>query len=340
MTSFQRLANVAALVALGVVVLGAYVRLTDAGLGCPDWPGCYGQLLGIPERGFEWDASDHPAARPLDAGKAWREVSHRYLAGFLGLLIFALAALAVVRRRETGQRLWLPLALVLGVVVQVLLGMWTVTLLLQPLVVTAHLLGGFTILAALWWLCLDRWIAPRPPPAKPTALTFAVLVGLVLLGLQITLGGWTSANYAALACADFPRCNGQWWPATHADFAEGFRLPTMSGVDYEHGVLTSPARTAVHFSHRLGALVVTAYLVCLLATAFVSASSARRRGTRKIAAAALLLLGAQVTLGVSNVVYQLPLLNAVAHNATAALLLLALLTLLRMLQSSEVLQKP
>lgn len=365
MTLFDWLARVSLVVALGVVVLGAWVRLTDAGLGCPDWPGCYGQLLGVPD-------SAPGAERPLDAGKAWREVSHRYLAGLLGLLIFALAALAVIHRREPGRRLWLPLALALGVVLQALLGMWTVTLLLQPLVVVAHLLGGFAILALLWWLCLDRSFAPleklsamafakasaepsvtppnklsmelpgtapapasamapaRPsakPSAKASALRAAVIVGLVLLGAQVALGGWTSANYAALACPDFPLCNGQWWP--QADFADGFRPRPAIGVDYEHGVLESKARVAVHFVHRLGALLVTAYLACLLAAVFAARPAARRA-----AAAVALLLAAQVALGVSNVVFQLPLAVAVLHNAVAALLLLALLALARVIQSS------
>jgi len=311
MTLFDKLARVSLVVALGVVVLGAWVRLTDAGLGCPDWPGCYGQLLGVPD-------SAPGAERPLDTGKAWREVSHRYLAGLLGLLIFALAALAVIHRREPGRRLWLPLTLALAVVGQALLGMWTVTLLLQPLVVVAHLLGGFAILALLWWLCLDRAFAAfamasaktsanpsadasaKPPaaasaetsvtqpakasaelpvqasarpPAKVSALGAAVLAGLVLLGVQIALGGWTSANYAALACADFPLCNGQWWP--QADFADGFRPRPAAGVDYEHGVLDSEARVAVHFVHRLGALLVTAYLACLLAAVFAARPAAR-----------------------------------------------------------------
>jgi len=369
MTLFDKLARVSLVVALGVVVLGAWVRLTDAGLGCPDWPGCYGQLLGVP-------GSAPGAERPLDTGKAWREVSHRYLAGLLGLLIFALAALAVIHRREPGRRLWLPLALALGVVGQALLGMWTVTLLLQPLVVVAHLLGGFAIVALLWWLCLDRSFAAsatafaktsaetpatppgkasgdlpaqapakpsvtppaKPsgelpakafarPPAKVSALGAAVLAGLVLLGVQIALGGWTSANYAALACPDFPLCNGQWWP--QADFADGFRPRPAAGVDYEHGVLDSEARVAVHFVHRLGALLVTAYLACLLAAVF-----AARPAARAAAAAVALLLAAQVALGVSNVVFQLPLAVAVSHNAVAALLFLALLTLARMIQSS------
>ncbi len=324
---------------LAVIVLGAYVRLTDAGLGCPDWPGCYGQLLGVPEQIPEWAQSTY-SARPLDAGKAWREVAHRYLAGFLGLLIFALAAFAVARRREPGQRLWLPLALALVVVAQALLGMWTVTLLLQPLVVVAHLLGGFTVLALLWWLCLDHWFVPRARPARPSALTVAVLLGSVLLVVQIALGGWTSANYAALACADFPLCNGQWWPATRADFAEGFRLPLASGVDYEHGTLASPARVAVHFGHRLGALAVTVYLTCLLVAVFVAAPAPSRGLVRGTAVGVALLLGAQVALGVSNVVYQLPLAVAVAHNATAALLFLALLTLVRVLQSPGTPGKP
>ena len=362
MTLFDRLARVSLVVALGVVVLGAWVRLTDAGLGCPDWPGCYGQLLGVPD-------SAPGAERPLDTGKAWREVSHRYLAGLLGLLIFALAALAVIHRREPGRRLWLPLALALAVVGQALLGMWTVTLLLQPLVVVAHLLGGFAILALLWWLCLDRLFASpaeasamafanalsakpsvmasakafaktsatpsvEPPakafaklPAKTSALGAAVIAGLVLLGGQIALGGWTSANYAALACPDFPLCNGQWWP--QADFADGFRPRAAVGVDYEHGVLESKARVALHFVHRLGALLVTAYLACLLA-----AVCAARRAARRAAAAVALLLAAQVALGVSNVVFQLPLAVAVSHNAVAALLFLALLALARVIQSS------
>lgn len=321
MTLFDWLARVSLVVALGVVVLGAWVRLTDAGLGCPDWPGCYGQLVGVPD-------SAPGAERPLDAGKAWREVSHRYLAGLLGLLIFALAALAVIHRREPGRRLWLPLVLALAVVFQALLGMWTVTLLLQPLVVVAHLLGGFAILALLWWLCLDRSFAPlAKPPAKTSALGVAVMVGLVLLGVQVALGGWTSANYAALACPDFPLCNGQWWP--QADFADGFRPRPAAGVDYEHGVLETPARVAVHFVHRLGALLVTAYLACLLAAVF-----AVRRAARAAAAAVALLLAVQVALGVSNVVFQLPLAVAVSHNAVAALLLLALLALARVIQSS------
>lgn len=329
MTLFDWLARVSLVVALGVVVLGAWVRLTDAGLGCPDWPGCYGQLIGVPD-------SAPGAERPLDAGKAWREVSHRYLAGLLGLLIFALAALAVIHRREPGRRLWLPLALALAVVLQALLGMWTVTLLLQPLVVVAHLLGGFAILALLWWLCLDRSFAPlakasamasAKPPAKASALGAAVIVGLVLLGVQVALGGWTSANYAALACPDFPLCNGQWWP--QADFADGFRPRPAAGVDYEHGVLENPARVAVHFVHRLGALLVTAYLACLLA-----AVCAARPAARSAAAAVALLLAVQVALGVSNVVFQLPLAVAVSHNAVAALLLLALLALARVIQSS------
>ncbi len=327
MTLFDGLARVALVVALGVVVLGAFVRLTDAGLGCPDWPGCYGQLLGVPE-------NVHPAERPLDSGKAWREVSHRYLAGFLGLLIFALAALAVVHRREPGRRLWLPLVLALAVVLQALLGMWTVTLLLQPLVVVAHLLGGFAVLALLWWMCLDRSFAlPTKRPTKASAWSTAAVAGLVLLGAQIALGGWTSANYAALACPDFPLCNGQWWP--QADFAEGFRPRPFAGVDYEYGVLESPARVAVHFVHRLGALLVTAYLACLLAAVF----AARLAAAVKAAAAVALLLAAQIALGVSNVIFQLPLTVAVLHNAVAALLFLALLTLVRALRM-HVIQSP
>jgi cytochrome c oxidase assembly protein subunit 15 len=270
---FVRVARVGALLALCVVMLGAWVRLTDAGLGCPDWPGCYGRLV-VP------DASPAPGAlgseftRPLEAGKAWREMIHRYLASTLGLVCVALAVIAWRNRRDPAQPKRAPLALVALVIFQGLLGMWTVTLLLKPIVVVAHLLGGFATLALL--VSLGRWRTAhleRPAPA----LCALGLAAAAVLVLQISLGGWTSANYAALACPDFPTCQTQWWPAI-ADFEEGFVLWRGLGVDYEGGVLDHPARVAVHFTHRLGAIVAAA-LIALLGWRLARERATRRTST-------------------------------------------------------------
>ena len=320
---FRRLALFATFFAMVVVILGAYTRLSDAGLGCPDWPGCYGHL-GVPQ-------ADHEVARanaafperPVEAPKAWKEMVHRYFAGTLGLLILGLAVLALVNRRHPSQPVLLPLLLVGLVIFQALLGMWTVTLQLKPVVVMGHLLGGFATLSLLWWLAVGG--RPTPLLARPGARRFLpwATIGVVILAGQIALGGWTSSNYAALACPDFPQCQARWWP--DMDFRDGFVLWRGLGVNYEFGVLDHPARTAIHFSHRLGALVTAAYLGLL---ALVLLLGRRDHGLGGVALAVLVALGAQVLLGISNIVFQLPLPVAVAHNAIAAVLLLALLTLL------------
>jgi cytochrome c oxidase assembly protein subunit 15 len=311
---FVRLARAGAVLALVVVMLGAWVRLTDAGLGCPDWPGCYGRLV-VP------DAATSPAdlgsefTRPLEEGKAWREMIHRYLASTLGLICVALAVIAWRNRRDPAQPWRAPLALVALVIFQGLLGMWTVTLLLKPIVVVGHLLGGFATLALL--VSLGGWRTARFP--RPTAgLRRLGVTAAAALVLQISLGGWTSANYAALACPDFPRCQTQWWPAI-ADFKEGFVLWRGLGVDYEGGVLDHPARVAVHFTHRLGA-VLAAALIALLGWALV-----REQATRLDGAAVLAALLLQLSLGVSIVWFGVPLAVAVLHNGVAALLLLAVI---------------
>jgi cytochrome c oxidase assembly protein subunit 15 len=311
---FVRLARIGALLALTVVMLGAWVRLTDAGLGCPDWPGCYGRLV-VP------DAATAPAelgseyARPLEAGKAWREMIHRYLASTLGIICVALAAIAWRNRRDPRQPWRAPLALVALVIFQGLLGMWTVTLLLKPIVVVGHLLGGFATLALL--ASLGQWRAARFP--RPTAgLRLLGVAAAAALLVQISLGGWTSANYAALACPDFPTCQTQWWPAI-ADFEEGFVLWRGLGIDYEGGVLDHPARVAVHFTHRLGA-VLAAALIALLGWRL-----AREPATRPDGAAVLAALLLQLGLGVSIVWFGVPLAVAVLHNGVAALLLLTVI---------------
>ena len=326
-SSFARLSAAVSVLALCVILLGAYVRLSDAGLGCPDWPGCYGHLV-VPSADHAVAAANeaHPA-RPLDSGKAWKEMVHRYLAGSLGLAILALAVIGW-RHRRSGRPVVLPAVLVGLVAFQALLGMWTVTLLVNPAIVTAHLAGGMATLALLWWLTLRQgrlWMAPTGA-GRRASRPWAIL-GLALVVVQILLGGWTSSNYAALACTEFPTCHGgQWWPA--ADFAEGFTLWRPLGVDYEFGVLDSPARTAIHLAHRLGALAVAVLVGALGVSVIRNAASAAER---RIGVALLAILGLQVGLGIINVLAQLPLPVAVAHNGGAALLLLALVSLVHVL---------
>ena len=304
--------------ALVVIVFGAYVRLSDAGLGCPDWPGCYGRLT-VPTAHPEVHLEDPAwAYRPLETGKAWREMIHRYLASALGFGIVILAGLLASARHGAPAR-GTVFFLVPLVIFQGILGMWTVTLLLKPLVVSAHLLGGLATLALLWWhfLALN---APHPYPA-PAGLRSLARMALAVVVIQIFLGGWTSTNYAALACTDFPTCHGRWWPQT--DFGEAFVLWRGLGVNYEFGVLDTPARTAIHMSHRLGALFV-------LAIGGFTAGWALRseaRAVRRVGWCILAVLLVQFALGVSNVVGGLPLGVAVAHNAGAAVLLLTLVTL-------------
>lgn len=298
--------------ALLVVVLGAYTRLADAGLGCPDWPGCYGNL-GAPQTPAELRAAEalYPDA-PVDVGKAWIEMVHRYFATALGALILGLAVLAV-RAKGAAPRA-LPIGLLVLVLVQGAFGAWTVTLKLWPQVVTAHLLGGFATLALLWWLVLRLGAVPvREAPAQFGRLCTLALAVLVV---QVALGGWVTSNYAALACPDFPTCHGEWVPPM--DFRQGFDLFQAVGPNYLGGMLDSDARIAIQFAHRLGALAVLAVVGVL----------GWRLATVKnfLAPWVLGLLAAQLALGVLNVLLALPLWVATAHNAGGALLLLALVT--------------
>lgn len=308
------LAAVATVLALVVVLLGAYTRLTHAGLGCPDWPGCYG-FIGVPQTDAQLaHAERHFPEAPVEAQKGWNEMVHRYFAGTLGLAILGLAVHALVRRGRDGQPLRLPLALLGVVITQAAFGMWTVTLKLWPQVVTAHLLGGFTTLALLFLLSL-RLSGALPALGLPAGLRRLAVAALTLVIGQIALGGWVSSNYAAVACVDLPTCHGQWWPAM--DFANGFHLTQHIGPNYLGGQLDSDARTAIHMTHRLGALVVTLTLLAL-------AWRLRGEGLGRLAGLLLTVLALQVGLGISNVLFHLPLPVAVAHNGGGALLLLTL----------------
>ena len=366
------LAVLAAVFALGVVMFGAFVRLSDAGLSCPDWPTCYGKVA--------WPTHAHDVAqadaafpsRPFETHKAWREQVHRFLAATLGVMVLALALLATWRRpwmraavivaalaATAGTLLYiggehvassvlaaLAIALPLGVamrmhrpsawrlavvalgviVFQAMLGMWTVTWLLKPIVVMGHLLGGMLLLALLAFIAL-RLCGVGDEHDRARSLRHLIGLGIVLLACQIALGGWTSSNYAAMACGfgdpAFPKCLAQWWPPM--DFHDGFILWRGIGVNYEGGVLDIAARTAIQMTHRIGALVVLAYLGWL-------ASRIWRAGLPTYAAALGGVLCAQFLLGIANVHYGLPLPVAVAHNGVAALLMFTLLLNLARLQ--------
>jgi cytochrome c oxidase assembly protein subunit 15 len=329
----RALAGAALLLCLCVVVLGAYVRLSNAGLGCPDWPGCYGHLTPTGAASDARVLSSPLAGRPLEVGKAWREMLHRYAAGTLGLLILSLVFIGIANRHERVLPLRYVTSLFAIVLAQALLGMLTVTWQLRPLVVTLHLLFGFATLSLLLWLVLSlpqfaRWWRMAPIEAHATAARARVLAPLALIALaaQIALGGWTSSNYAALGCPDFPTCQAQWWP--RGDYRAAFELRGAAERTYEGGVLDAPARTAIQFTHRLAALVVT---IVVLGAAL---SALRLRGKLARCAAGLVIaaLAMQLILGISMVLRGFPLWLATAHSAGAALLLMTTVGLNRALR--------
>jgi len=316
---FKRIALLASVLALCVVVLGAYVRLSDAGLGCPDWPGCYGSMTVPQSEAAIAHAQTAYPDKPLEAHKAWKEMVHRYAAGTLGLLILTLCILGWVARRQLAVSPWTPSLLLLLVVFQAMLGMWTVTLLLKPAVVTAHLLGGMATLALLVWVAHRQWGGAAGPGHAGVALRWWARLALVILFGQIFLGGWTSSNYAALACTDFPTCHGVWIP--EMDFGNAFHLFRELGQEASGEQLRLPAYNAIQWLHRIGALVTFIY-VGLLALSVM-----RLPQTRSLGLGMLLILTVQICLGIANLLLHLPLVLAVAHNLGAALLLLTVVVL-------------
>lgn len=299
MSAHRRLVLVTLLVAFCVIVLGAYVRLSDAGLGCPDWPLCYGQAM--PGEHLGGDAR----------GRAWKEMAHRYLAGGLGLLILAVLVSAWRRRRGVV----LAAALTLLVMFQATLGMWTVTLLLRPAIVSAHLLGGMTTLALLLWLFLTLGSYAGAPEARH--LRLPAVAALAAVAAQIALGGWVSANYAALACPDLPLCHGAALPAM--DFHHAFHVFRELGQTAAGERLPAEALAAIHWTHRVFALVA----VAAVGWACFKGCSAMKNLVTGIA----LLMALQFSLGVANVAFGLPLALAAVHTAGAALLLASLVVL-------------
>ncbi len=302
-----------------VVVVGAYVRLQDAGLGCPDWPGCYGHWVGVPDQAHEIErAAQAFPGRPVEAHKAWKEMFHRYIAGMLGVLILAIMAVSWLKRRALRQSPFLPSAIVLLVGLQALLGMWTVTMLLKPVMVTLHLLGGMAVLGLLTWLALRQLALPAAGIGAQRLRPWAPL-GLLIVICQIALGGWVSANYAALACLDFPTCQGAWIPAM--DFRHAFQFVRELGMTAAGTPLSFEALTAIHWTHRVGALVTFLYL-SVFAVVLLRTPGFERHG-----AALALLLVVQIGLGIANVMLGLPLIAAVAHNGVAAVLLVTLIVI-------------
>ncbi len=352
----RRLTLAAVLLGFTVVVLGAYVRLTAAGLGCPDWPGCYGHITPL---GAERSLADGAAlpGPPLDVTKAWHEMIHRYAASTLGFLIVLIAALGIASRRESPRRARYAAALLGIVVLQGALGMLTVTWLLRPFIVTLHLLFGLTTLGLLWWLWLSLRDESRAEldeaarvqgtgragllrgaggpvrhesAAEPRALAWVgrlAVLALVVLAAQIALGGWTSSNYAAIACPDFPTCQGSWWPPM--DYRDAFVLWHAPSIDYEGGILTNAARRAIHVTHRMGAAVTACVLIAAVIAALRQHVLPR---PRTVAWFVLAALAAQLAIGISMVVRGFPLWLATAHNAGAALTLLAVLALIHSLR--------
>jgi heme a synthase len=307
-------ASIAVLLALFVVMLGAYTRLTDAGLGCPDWPGCYGRLVLPNESTALQEAQNTYPLIPIESQKAWTEMAHRYVAGTLGLLIFFIG-FTVLRSRFTAHPLpWhIPVFLLGLVIFQAALGMWTVTLKLLPIVVMGHLLGGIVIFASLsrFRVQISSLSRQNLPQWRPW-----IRLGVIIVFLQIALGGWLSANYAGISCIGFPMCNGEWWPALY--LAKAFNLFSSIGANYQGGLLDPEVRVTIQFVHRLGALITALYILPLSVFILIKTTLS----TLRVSAWALLVLIAiQFTLGILNVVYLLPLPVAVAHNGIAAIIL-------------------
>lgn len=329
---YKMLALAAFLLAFVVVGLGAYTRLVHAGLGCPDWPGCYGHLT-WPTSQQEISAAEAKFPEtPVELDKTWPEMVHRYFAGTLGLLVLAIVTVSVLNKKSNAkskQPIKLPFLILAIVIVQAAFGMWTVTLKLWPQVVTLHLLGGFTTLALLGLLNIKlnqerlfKHFSNYPAsdlPQRPNVKIIKRLsiICLLLVVTQISLGGWTAANYAALPCHDFPTCQGTLWPTM--DFKSGFNVTQTIGPNYLGGQLDGPSRTAIHVSHRIGAGLVFLFCIPLIILLY------RQPFLKSSAVILLSALTIQIALGISNVVFITPLPVAILHNLFGVILLLSLI---------------
>jgi cytochrome c oxidase assembly protein subunit 15 len=316
---YRRLVFLTWFLTLDLIMFGAFVRLTDSGLGCPDWPGCYGKVTPIGAMAEIRAAEQAMPDGPVTIPKAWIEMVHRYVGALLGLMIIGIMVMAWRWRDWIGRTPWLATVTFVAVCIQGAFGAWTVTLKLMPIIVTIHLLGGMTLLGLMTWLAArERW----HPPIRLENRRYKpwVAIGLVLLFVQIALGGWVSTNYAALACMDFPRCNGMWWP--DMDFGSGFSLIRGLGELPSGEAISQKALVAIHWVHRNFAWVIFAYLGGL---AWRLRSDVGLKGPCDLI---LVLLFAQLFTGLTTIFFQWPLLIAVLHNGGAAGLTLATVTLL------------
>lgn len=336
--ALRRLALLGMLLCLVVIVLGAWVRLTDAGLGCPDWPGCYGHVTPAGAEKVEGKIESYSPGWEYDSGKAWREMIHRYAATTLGFIIVLITAIAIAYRREKPVSVVYAVGLLVTVVLQGILGAFTVWWLVKPLIVVLHLTGGLTTLSLLTWLWLrmrrvTAVVQPEVGATKIAALDGARRAGIVavaVVALQIILGGWTSSNYAAVACPDLPTCQGQWIPKD-MDYADAFVIWRGLDINYEGGVLDHPARVAIHFTHRAWALVATLAVLWAAWLAWRNAPTALVRNGAVWAVGALSL---QWLIALLMILKAFPLSLATGHNAGAALLLMALLVFNRRLREA------
>ena len=334
-----RLVAITAFLTLDLIAFGAFVRLTDSGLGCPDWPGCYGQLLPAQASAQITQAmAEQGAHGPVTHVKAWIEMLHRYVASFIGVLILVMFVRALIAKFRDGNASWLrasnefgsasvgvawPLLLLMVVSLQGLFGKWTVTLKLMPIVVTTHLMGGMLLFALLIWF----WMRERQRAGETRAMTITVAGGVKLivwiavitLAVQIFLGGWVSTNYAVMACVDFPGCNGAGQLTPAVAWNEGFTLLRALGRNPDGSFLTIEGLRAIHWAHRIGALVTTVVVVAA-AISLLRAHQALRRQALWIKTALLL----QVAIGIGTVLFAQPIALAVAHNFVAAVLLATL----------------
>ncbi|MEB2400479.1 COX15/CtaA family protein [Parapusillimonas granuli] len=311
---------------LDLIMFGAFVRLTDSGLGCPDWPGCYGKITPIGASGHIEQALQEMPYGAVSFSKAWIEMIHRYVGSILGMMIIGIVYFAWRYRRELGHSPRLAIATLVAVCVQGAFGAWTVTHQLMPIVVTAHLLGGMLLLALMTWLAAREKLHPPLLPDARRRLGWTA-AGVALLFMQIALGGWVSTNYAALACMDFPLCHGELAP--EMDFQGGFSLLRGLGVLPSGEMISQHALTAIHWVHRNFAFVVFAYLGVL---AWKMRADPGLRGPAQLVLALLL---AQLLTGLTTIFFQWPLLIAVLHNGGAAGLVLASVTLLVRLSNDD-----
>ena len=316
MNWYKKLVLISVILTLCVVVFGAYVRLTDAGLGCPDWPGCYGTLT-VPEsiESIENAQQAFPES-PVETDKAWIEMIHRYLAGILGIIIFIVAFLSYKNRDEIKVPLIIPFFLVGLLCFQAALGMWTVTMLLKPAIVSLHLMGGMTILGLLTFITHRHWGSVNHTAVLDPAARFFIRLSLLLLFIQILLGGWTSTNYAALACTDYPTCHGSLIPVM--DFKNSFSIFRELGMTPDGQQLSLEALHAIQWVHRVGAIVLTVYLVSM---AYFLRSYPGIRFYKNLL---LVVLAIQFIIGIANLLLHLPIVLATAHNLGAALLVIIL----------------